>query len=86
EKVCKDSHISELQHFRNKTPARIKGKFYWPNMNKEIKDMISNCETFQREKLTRIRFREPASITYTPKDPNNKITMDIYGPLQMTSK
>ncbi|CAD1470130.1 unnamed protein product [Heterotrigona itama] len=48
--------------------------------------MISKCETCQRENFTRIRHRELAFISDTIKDRNNKIAMDIYGPLQMTSK
>ena len=87
ELIFKENHNSELQHFgENKTLARIKEKYYWPNVNKEIRDMTCKCETCQREKLTRIRPREPAFIPDTPKDPNDKVAMDIYGPLQLTSK
>ena len=48
-------------------------------MKREIKDMFSKCETCQREKLTRIRPREPSFIPDTPKDPNGKVVMDING-------
>ena len=78
--MFRENHNSELQHFgENKTLARIKEKYYRPNMNREIKDMFSKCETCQREKLTRIRPREPSFIPDTPKDPNDKVVMDING-------
>ncbi|CAD1477630.1 unnamed protein product, partial [Heterotrigona itama] len=89
-KIEKLSHMfSENLNYilgENKTLTTIKEKYYWPNMNKEMKGMISKCETCQREKLTRVRPRVPAFIPDTPKVPNHKIAMDKYGPLQISSE
>lgn len=86
--ILKENHnANSSQHFgENRTIERIKEKYYWPNIGKDVHEFISNREICQREKLTRIRHREPAVIPDTPTEPNNKISMDIFGPLPVTTK
>lgn len=47
-------------------------------------EYIKNCKICQTNKLTRIRPREEAMITDTPENPNDKIALDIIGPLTLT--
>ena len=49
-------------------------------------EFIQNYETCQREKLNRIRAKEQPIITDTPVNPNDKIAMDIFGPLTKTKQ
>lgn len=48
-------------------------------------DYIKNCAVCQTNKLTRIRPREEAIVTDIPNNPNEKIAMDIIGPLNLTA-
>ena len=55
-------------------------------MLKTVEDFVGQCETCQTEKLTRVRPKETPVITDTPLEPNDKIAMDIFGPLTKTKR
>lgn len=86
--ILKENHNGNFaQHFgENKTIARIKSKYFWENIEKDVKEFIGKCLYCQQEKLNRLRHREEACIPNTPEFPNDKIAMDIFGPLPITSK
>lgn len=83
-KIIKETH-DDLKHLgENKTIATIKQEHTWTNLETDVQNYIKHCDTCQRNKLTRIRPREEAVITDTPSNPNDKIAMDIVGPLPLT--
>ena len=53
-------------------------------MKADIKQYIKTCMSCQRQKLVRIKTREPMVITDTPLDAFDKVSMDIVGPLPYT--
>lgn len=69
-----------------KTYKRILERHNWPNLLKDVEEFVKQCEICQQEKLTRIRGKEQAVIPDTPIDPNDKISMDIFGPLTKTKR
>ena len=69
-----------------KIEPSIKEKYYWKNMDKDIMDYIRICKIYQTQKLTRIRPTEIPTMIDTPTEPNDKIAMDIFGPLRKTRK
>lgn len=81
--IIRESHgQTATQHFGEfKTIQRARELGSWPNMEKEISEYVKRCPVCQLHKKTRIRAREEAIVTDTPTEPNEKIAMDIYGPL-----
>lgn len=53
---------------------------------KKIEDRIKTCETCQTAKTTRIRPKEEPVISDMPLEKNEKIAMDILGPLVKTKE
>ena len=60
-----------------RTTKRIKQKYNWEGMNKDIEEYIQKC---QMNKLGK-KNRAPMEITDTPRDPFEKVALDIVGPL-----
>ncbi|KAI4473920.1 hypothetical protein M0804_015104 [Polistes exclamans] len=69
-----------------KTYNRIRQKYHWPNMKKDIQEYIRNFEGCQLKKLVRIKSKAPMILTDTPGAAFDKIAMDIVGPLPETKK
>ena len=67
-----------------RTIKKIKSRYDWPNMNKDIKQYVKNCKSCQMNKLCRKKTKVPMEITTTSNKPFEKIFMDIVGPLTMT--
>ena len=63
-----------------RTTNRIKLKYNWEGMHKDIEEYIQKCSTCQKNKLGR-KNRAPMEITDTPRDPFEKVALDIVGPL-----
>ncbi|XP_048511338.1 uncharacterized protein LOC125500979 [Athalia rosae] len=68
-----------------KTYHRLRRRYHWPGMRNEVQDCIRCCESCQKQKVTRIKTREPMMITDTPVEAWEKIGIDIVGPLPTTS-
>ena len=69
-----------------KTYDRIRERHRVPDLMKRIQQHVESCDTCQTSKTTRIRPREEPCITDTPLEPNDKIAMDLLGPLKKTKK
>lgn len=82
--IIKENHELIGHPGIQKTYDRIKTNYKIPNLFKLIQEYIETCDTCQRAKLTRIRPREEPCISDTPIDSNEKIAMDLLGPLQKT--
>ena len=74
------------QHYgENKTIERAKTLGEWRNMEDEIIHFVKKCFIWQLQKTTRIKRQCEAIIPDTPVNLNDKIAMDIFGPLPQTT-
>jgi len=67
-----------------KTYQRIKSRYHWPLMKREIEKFINQCRNCQLKKLTRVKIKQPMVLTDTPDAAFDKVSMDIMGPLPKT--
>ena len=61
----------------NETTRRIKEKYNWPGMTKDIENFIKQCEICQKIKICRKNLDSPLVITETPKTPFERINIDV---------
>lgn len=64
---------------------RIKSKYMWPNMKKQITDYVNNCKSCQVNKTVRRKNKSPMIITTTSTTSFERVAMDIVGPLPTSS-
>lgn len=62
----------------NESIRRIKERYTWPNLTKDVEKFIKNCETCQKVKVCRKNLSSPMVITETPKTPFERINVDIF--------
>lgn len=60
--------------------AKIKQKYFWPKMKKEISQYVKNCKDCQLSKIG-IKTKEPFIITPTPIKAFDIVVIDTIGPL-----
>ena len=86
EQVIREAHGSIMAHHygENKTIERARTIGEWRNMAEEIIYSVERCPVCQLQKTTRIKNQSEAVIPDTPIDLNDKISMDIFGPLPTT--
>ena len=65
-----------------KTLDRIRQRFYWPNMTKDVKNYCKSCETCQITSKHGTKFRAPMQSMPIIEEPFKRIAMDIVGPLE----
>lgn len=58
----------------------IKRYYFWPNMEKDIRDFVSKCSQCQKQKYS-INIKQPMEITSTAIAAFDKVFLDIVGPL-----
>lgn len=86
DELLKENHDLVGHPGIQKTYDRIHKRHRIPDLMKRIQQHIESCDTCQITKTTRIRPREEPCITDTPLEPNDKIAMDLLGPLKKTKK
>ena len=85
--IIRENHNDISGHLGiQKTYSKIKDQFKIPRLMERIEDFIKNCEACQRQKLVRIRPKEQPVIPQTPVEPNEKIAMDLIGPMPKTTR
>jgi len=67
-----------------RTLRRIRLKYNWPGITKDVEEYIKKCELCQKNKLMP-RTRAPLVITDTPTRSFEKCALDILGPLTVTT-
>lgn len=67
-----------------KTLKMILKRYYWRGIQKDVSTYISNCPTCQKAKHDRIDRKAPRQIVTLPVKRNEKIALDIVGPLPAT--
>lgn len=85
--IIDENHSSAVGGHKGvtKTYLRIKPKYSWPNMKKDVQNFIQKCRNCQLKKLVRVKTRQPMVLTDTPDAAFDKVSMDIMGPLPTTS-
>lgn len=68
----------------NRTYKRIKEKYSWRKMKKEVTKFIKKCQSCQKNKILGRNTKMPLEITSTSSEPFEKIFLDIVGPLTTT--
>jgi hypothetical protein len=63
---------------------KIRYKYNWKGMRKDIFKYVKNCVTCQKNKTSRMKNLQPMEITTTCDKPFEKIALDIVGPLTLT--
>ena len=68
----------------DRTIRRIRLKYNWHGLTKDVERYIAKCEFCQKNKLSR-KNKMPLVITDTPTKPFEKCALDIVGPLTITT-
>lgn len=84
-KDCHDNVISGHGGV-NKTTQRIKTRFFWPGMNKNIRDYVRSCEVCQTCKHSNQTLRHEIGEPKQPKLPWEMLSLDFIGPLPRSKK
>lgn len=61
----------------NETIRRIKQKYTWQGLTKDVETFIKNCKICQKTKTCRKNLDNPLVITETPRTPFERINIDI---------
>ena len=62
----------------NETIKRIKEKYNWPGLTKDVEKYIRSCEICQKVKICRKNLSTPLVITETPKTPFERLNIDLF--------
>lgn len=77
--IINNYHEGKTNHRGTKeTAARLKLKYYWPNIQRDIEEFIKNCEICKRSKYERIPEIMPMMLTETPTKPFQILHMDAF--------
>ena len=68
-----------------KTLLRVRQRFYWPGMNREIEEWCRRCERCASRKTNGQKPLAPLQVSQ-PSYPMERIALDILGPLPMTAR
>lgn len=79
-KLYHDNPIYGGHAGQKKLLAKLKSKYVWKNMTKDIASYTKNCEKCKLNKINS-HTREPMAITNTPQKPFDTIIIDTIGPL-----
>ena len=69
-----------------KSIKRIRDKYYWPDMEKEIKEWCENCKICQTRKDTGRQPKVPLKPLPVVLAPMEQVAMDVVGPLPLTEQ
>jgi hypothetical protein len=70
----------------NRTFERIKLYTSSPGMKHDFENYVRHCETCRRNKTTQRKIELPLQITDTPEVVGQNCSLDIFGPLTLTSE
>lgn len=86
--LIKQNHDNPIQggHIgQKKLLAKLRTKYRWKNMEKDVAAYTRDCEKCKLNKINS-HTREPMAITPTPQKPFDTIIVDTIGPLQRSNK
>lgn len=67
-----------------RTKNRIRKYYYWPTINKDIKDFIQNCPVCEQSKVNR-HTRMPMGVRSSASTPFEHVYLDLVGPVNPPS-
>lgn len=67
-----------------RTKNRIRKYYYWPTINKDIKDFIRNCSVCEQSKVNR-HTRMPMGVRSLASTPFEHVYLDLVGPINPPS-
>lgn len=74
-------------HFKSsKTAQKLQENFYWPGLQKDVREFCDSCVACQRVGTSRDRKRAPMIEVPIVEEPWSKIFVDLTGPLPETSR
>lgn len=65
---------------QKKLYAKIRGLYYWKNMQKDVANFVNSCEKCKTNK-PKNKIKMPMMITPTPQKPFDTVIIDTVGPL-----
>ena len=85
-KIFRENHDSKLSgHYKfNKTYSKIKERYYWDTMKKDIRAYVRACPSCQINKTNFRPTKQPMEITTTADQPFERLALDVVGPLPLT--
>lgn len=88
DKIFQELHAGTVNGHKglSKTYNRIRQKYFWENLRRDLQKRIQFCLPCQIKKLVRIKTRQEMVITDTPATAFEKISMDFVGPLPRTKR
>ena len=82
--IIKETHYTHLGEKNTLEKAKTIG--LWLGMDNEIKKYVQACPICQLQKTTRIKNQAESILPDIPLTPNEKLALDIFGPLPETQK
>ena len=85
-RLIKEYHESSIAGHKgiSKTYDKLARNYYWKHMRADVRQFVKGCLNCQTRKLVRVKTKLPMLITDTSSRPFQKISMDFYGPLEVT--
>ncbi|CAK9829609.1 Retrovirus-related Pol polyprotein from transposon 412 [Anthophora retusa] len=86
EEILMENHSSAFGGHKgiNKTYRRMRERYYWPSLKPDVQNYANSCPSCQKLKLQRVKTRQPMTLTDTPGQAFDKVSLDIVGPLPTT--
>ena len=69
----------------DKTIEKIKSRFFWINLSRDVKRFIRECFDFQKVKSPKV-YCKPKLVPLAPSRTLQLVTMDMAGPLTITKE
>lgn len=84
--LIEEAHTSAVGGHKGvtKTYHRLRNNYYWEYMKDDVQNYIQHCLSCKLKKLTRVKIRQPMTLTDTPGCAFEKIALDIVGPFPIT--
>ena len=79
EQIIKSIHDLAHPGFKN-TSKLVKQRYFWPNMDRDVKDFVTTCVKCQEAKINR-HTRSPVEPISAPSDRLQTVHIDIIGPM-----
>lgn len=78
-KLIADTHEGKCAHRGiNENYARLKRRYYWPNMCKNVNQYVNECVLCNKVKYDRQPIKVPFQVTPTPNRPFQTLMLDVF--------
>ena len=86
--LIKEAHNSEIAGHSGvfKTRERLRERLFWPGMETDIAEHVKHCKVCARTSPYPKDPKAPLQPLAQPQKPNDRIHLDLFGPLQTSSR